>query len=178
LRGVFNPGGRVRQCGTDAAFGERLERQWCDLQFQLDRVSSAGNASSGSSTSGGATTGSPGTSASGSTSAGSTVVPMAVIAEGSEGTMRFSIPVQVGDSSPLDVFFDTGRHDKLPEETSTFPNGLPAWNDGLGHPSCVDDETSGTNYCEPGFFDTGAPATGVENWPGAPSISKLPSILS
>ncbi|HEY3801615.1 MAG TPA: DUF3443 family protein [Kofleriaceae bacterium] len=53
-------------------------------------------------------------------------------------------------------------------------NGTPAWDDRYGIPACLDDATSGVDYCEPAEWDTGNPPTYVE-WPAATGDSVLGS---
>jgi hypothetical protein len=55
-------------------------------------------------------------------------------------------------------------------------NGTPAWDDRYGVPACVDDETSGVDYCLPCEWDTGNPPTYIE-WPQDTDggVSTLPS---
>ncbi len=57
-------------------------------------------------------------------------------------------------------------------DDGTLANGTPAWDDRYGIPTCLDDATSGGNYCEPGIWDTGAPQT-IINWPAATDESKV-----
>jgi hypothetical protein len=51
-------------------------------------------------------------------------------------------------------------------DDGTLANGTPAWDDRYGIPTCLEEATSGDDYCEPGIWDTGAPATTI-NWPAA-----------
>ncbi len=59
-------------------------------------------------------------------------------------------------------------------DDGTLANGTPAWDDRYGIPACIDDTTSGSDYCEPGIWDTGAPQA-IIDWPTAGSDSVLES---
>jgi hypothetical protein len=56
-----------------------------------------------------------------------------------------------------------------------LPNGTPAYDDRFGLPACVDDRTSGVDYCVPAELDTGNPPTYIE-WPphGDAATTELP----
>jgi hypothetical protein len=53
-------------------------------------------------------------------------------------------------------------------------NGVAAFDDRYGLPTCIDDTTSGVDYCVPAELDTGDPSAYVE-WPGATMTANLPS---
>jgi hypothetical protein len=59
-------------------------------------------------------------------------------------------------------------------DSVALANGTPGWDDRYGIPTCLDDATSGSDYCEPGEWDTGNPPTFVE-WPAATGDSTLGS---
>jgi hypothetical protein len=46
-----------------------------------------------------------------------------------------------------------------------LPNGVPAYGDRYGLPACVNDMTTGVDYCVPAELDTGNPSVYIE-WPG------------
>jgi Protein of unknown function (DUF3443) len=54
----------------------------------------------------------------------------------------------------------------LPAASGDGPlaDGTPAWDDRYGLPACLDDATTGTDYCVPAELDTGNPPIYVE-WP-------------
>jgi Protein of unknown function (DUF3443) len=52
----------------------------------------------------------------------------------------------------------------LLEGGAPLANGVAAYDDRFGLPACVDDETSGVDYCVPAELDTGNPPTYIE-WP-------------
>jgi hypothetical protein len=53
-------------------------------------------------------------------------------------------------------------------------NGVPTWDDRFGLPACVDDATSGVDYCVPAELDSGNPPVYIE-WPGQPDTVVLPA---
>jgi hypothetical protein len=59
-------------------------------------------------------------------------------------------------------------------DSVTLANGTTAWDDRYGIPACLDDATSGVDYCEPAEWDTGNPPTFIE-WPAATGDSVLGS---
>jgi hypothetical protein len=66
---------------------------------------------------------------------------------------------------------------ELPPLTGGAPlaNGVAAFDDRYGLPACVDDETSGTDYCVPAELDTGNPPVYIE-WPAhTGSETELPA---
>jgi len=65
---------------------------------------------------------------------------------------------------------------QLPAESGGEPlaNGVAAFDDRYGLPTCLDDTTSGVDYCVPAELDTGDPSAYVE-WPAATTTANLPS---
>ncbi|HEY1549933.1 MAG TPA: DUF3443 family protein [Kofleriaceae bacterium] len=57
-------------------------------------------------------------------------------------------------------------------DDGALANGTPAWDDRYGIPTCLDDMTGGTDYCEPGIWDTGNPPITID-WPAAAGKSEL-----
>jgi hypothetical protein len=51
-----------------------------------------------------------------------------------------------------------------PSDGDALPNGTPAYDDRYGLPACLDDKTSGVDYCVPAELDTGNAPTYIE-WP-------------
>jgi Protein of unknown function (DUF3443) len=63
----------------------------------------------------------------------------------------------------------------LLEDGAPLANGTPAYDDRYGLPACLDDLTSGVDYCVPAELDTGNAPTYIE-WPahGSAPTSELP----
>ena len=83
--------------------------------------------------------------------------------------------VRIGPSAAQIALFKTFQ---LPAEPSgaPLPNGTPSYDDRFGLPACVDDTTSGVDYCVPVELDTGDPGTYIQ-WPADTngSVSVLPA---
>jgi hypothetical protein len=73
---------------------------------------------------------------------------------------------------PVDTSMFTTLQLPGASDDGTLANGTPAWDDRFGIPACIDDMTSGIDYCEPGVWDTGA-AQAIIEWPAAGSDSVL-----
>jgi hypothetical protein len=63
----------------------------------------------------------------------------------------------------------------LLNDGAPLQNGTPAYDDRFGLPACLDDLTSGVDYCVPAELDTGNPSTYIE-WPphGDAGTTELP----
>jgi hypothetical protein len=68
---------------------------------------------------------------------------------------------------PGDAQVATMKTFSLPVEDggAPLPNGVMAYGDRYGLPACVNDTTSGVDYCVPAELDTGNPSVYIE-WPG------------
>jgi hypothetical protein len=87
---------------------------------------------------------------------------------GTEGTLRLRpLASQIAGLKTYDL--------PLLDGGTPLPNGVPAYDDRFGLPACLDDKTSGVDYCVPAELDTGNPPVYIE-WPahGDAGTTELP----
>jgi hypothetical protein len=81
--------------------------------------------------------------------------------------------VVIGPQSEQTETFKTAQLPIL-SNVAPLPNTIPAWDDRYGLPGCLDDQTSGVDYCATVELDTGDPSAYIR-WTNATTTTTIPS---